>query len=206
MTLENTDIAGARSEQGRSAKWRVPIAIQRIVLIVVLLAIWELGSSLTGGEFWVSRPLLIVDRLISMIQSGEFAAACQRDHRRGRQRPVAGRPRRIPLGIALERFHTRPSSWSPLSWVFTACACGARSALHPLGRHRARLKGADVLLDGDLRLLDERVGRRALDRQGHARSHEHDAGEPLLRHPSRCVAGYRAVDPDGGPHRRRFSR
>jgi NitT/TauT family transport system permease protein len=104
MTLENTDIAARETSKAAARKWRVPIAIQRIVLIVVLLAIWELGSSLTGGEFWVSRPLLIVDRLISMVQSGELLRHVTATIVEAGSGLVLAGLVGIPLGIALERF------------------------------------------------------------------------------------------------------
>jgi NitT/TauT family transport system permease protein len=103
MSLENTEIAGHEMKKAAPQKWGVPMTIQRILLIVVLLAIWELGSSLSGGEFWVSRPLLIIERIVSMIQSGEllrhFTATIVEA---GSGLALAGLVG-IPLGIALER-------------------------------------------------------------------------------------------------------
>jgi len=96
MALENTDIAARNG--------RVPMVAQRIILISVLLTIWELGSSLTEGEFWVSRPLLIVERLITMIQSGELLRHLTATLVEAGSGLLLAGLVGIPLGIALERF------------------------------------------------------------------------------------------------------
>ena len=104
MTPEDTDIAARERGTAVARKWRVPMMTQRVILIVVLLAIWEYGSSLTEGEFWVSRPLLIIDRLISMIQSGELLRHLSATLVEAGSGLLLAGLVGIPLGIALERF------------------------------------------------------------------------------------------------------
>lgn len=104
MALEDTGIAAREPAKAATRKWRVPMAIQRVILILVLLAIWELGSALTDGEFWVSRPLLIVDRLISMVRSGELLRHLTATLVEAGSGLLLAGLVGIPLGIALERF------------------------------------------------------------------------------------------------------
>lgn len=105
MTLETVDRAAVRDAgKVEPKRWRIPLTIQRILLILALLAIWEIGVAVTDGEFWMSRPLLIAERLVVLVQTGElfrhmFATLTEA----GIGLVLAGLVG-IPLGIALERF------------------------------------------------------------------------------------------------------
>lgn len=104
MTMENVDIAAPAAGKAASRKWRVPMTVQRILLIVGLFALWEIGSLVSDGEFWVSRPTLIFERLVQMIQSGElFKHLTATIVEAGAGLILAGLVG-IPLGIVLECF------------------------------------------------------------------------------------------------------
>ena len=105
MTLQTTDEnARERSNISRPRNWRVPLLLQRIILIGVILGAWELGSSLSGNQFWVSQPSLIFVRIVELARSGElfrhlFATLIEAGLGLLLAAVVG-----IPLGIMLERF------------------------------------------------------------------------------------------------------
>lgn len=104
MALEEIGVTAQEPAKTATPKWRVPMVVQRIILITIVLAIWELGSMLADAEFWMSRPSLIVDRLISMALSGELLRHLIATLSEAGSGLLLAGLVGIPLGIALERF------------------------------------------------------------------------------------------------------
>lgn len=105
MALQEIDRKTERTRHSAARTgWRIPLFIQRIMLILVLLGIWEAASVFADARFWVSRPTLILERIIEMIGTGElfkhlFATLTEA----GLGLALAGLVG-IPVGIAMERF------------------------------------------------------------------------------------------------------
>src|SRR3546814_358792 len=106
MTLESLDGTAKRQGFSRSLTtgWRIPLLIQRIILIGVILGLWEIGSVLSGNEFWVSRPTLIFERIVQLAVSGELLRHLFATLSEAGIGLLLAALVGIPLGILLERF------------------------------------------------------------------------------------------------------
>lgn len=105
MALPTTDKTQPEEPaRSQSSNWRVPLLLQRIILIGVILGIWELGSSLSGNQFWVSQPSLIFARIASLTQSGELFRHLSATLVEAGLGLLLAAIVGIPLGIMLERF------------------------------------------------------------------------------------------------------
>src|SRR3546814_8708922 len=70
----------------------------------VILGLWEIGSILSGNEFWVIRPTLIVDRVVQRAVSGELFRHLFATLSEAGIGLLLAALVGIPLGIMLERF------------------------------------------------------------------------------------------------------
>jgi NitT/TauT family transport system permease protein len=107
VTLQDIDRVNAGAPAKKPAtrlKQRVPLTIQRIVLNLSLLGVWELGSALSGSEFWISRPSLILERIVELSVTGELFRHLFATLAEAGIGLILAALVGIPIGIALERF------------------------------------------------------------------------------------------------------
>ena len=122
LAIDPSDTSGPAEAPApvRPVRTQSRLIRDRLIVVVVVLAFWEIAGRTFIDPLWLSRPGLVIERLYAMALSGEALKHL------GRTSAEAGLGLAlaflvIPLGLAMARFKYATSVMSLSSWSSTAC-------------------------------------------------------------------------------------
>ena len=114
--VKTSDALGSVEETAAPARslWtRSKLVRDRLIVVFVVLALWEIAGRYFFDPIWLSRPGLVIERLYAMTLSGEALKHLERTSTEAALGLVLAFLVGIPLGLAMARFKYATSVAEP---------------------------------------------------------------------------------------------